>query len=100
MFVKEWVVTDDVKGKLSAYDLAMGERKFLHDISNKLLVVQGMSKTVLKKIEAHQELTEKEINRLMKVVKASDEMIDLLHERRMVLHKNTKDLGIGDSEEG
>jgi hypothetical protein len=83
---------DEEKTLLSAYELAMGERKFLHDISNKLLVVQGMSKTVLKKLEQDEPITEKEKSKLQKVVKAAEDMITLLQDRRHVLHQNTKHL--------
>ena len=86
-------MTVEKKDLVSAYDLAMGERKFLHDLSNKLLVVQGMSKTVLKKIESNEAMTEKELNRLMKVVKASDAMIELLQRRREVVHEECKIIG-------
>ena len=88
--MREFSLSDNKPELLSAYDLAMGERKFLHDISNKLLVVQGMSKSVMKKYDENQSISEKEIARLTKVIKASDEMIKLLLERRAILHENTK----------
>ncbi len=80
---------EDVK-EISLQELAIGERKFLHDLSNKLLVAQGMSKTVLKKLETSMTVTDNEINRLKKAVKASEDMIDLLHARRFTLHEVTK----------
>ncbi len=70
-------------------DLALTERKFLHDISNQLVVAQGMGNIALKKFkesEADAPVDQKAIERLEKSVKAIDKMIVLVKERRHVLH--------------
>ncbi len=90
-------MSEEDNKEVTILDLTVGERKFLHELSNKLLVVQGMSKTVHKKLEAKQPITEKEIDRLGKVVKASEAMVELLQERRFLLHSITKTLE-GESE--
>lgn len=80
-------MSDESTNVISVLELTNGERKFLHNLSNKLLVVQGMSKTVLKKLEGPDQVSDKEIDRLKKVVKASSDMIDLLQDRRSLLHE-------------
>lgn len=61
------------------------ERKFLHDISNQLVVAQGMGAMVLKKLSTVEGLDEKVVQRQEKVVNAVNQMIEMLKERRSVL---------------
>jgi len=73
----------------SLEDMALGERKFLHDISNHLVVAQGMGNIALKNLKQAEEnvsVDQKAIDRLEKSVKAIDKMIVLVKERRHVLH--------------
>lgn len=72
-------------GEVTAVELALGERKFLHEISNKLIVVQGMSATVLKRVKSGEPFTEKEMIKLEKVLKAAEAMVELLQDRRATL---------------
>lgn len=70
-------------------EMALSERKFLHDISNHLVVAQGMGNIALKNLKQSEENTsvdQKAIDRLEKSVKAIDKMIVLVKERRHVLH--------------
>lgn len=67
--------------------LALGERKFLHDLSNKLLIVQGMSTTLTRRLVVGDPLTQKELDKLQKVVNASEAMIEMLQSRRSLLHE-------------
>lgn len=76
---------------ISVHDLAMGERKFLHDISNKIVVIQGMTKTVQRKISSGDEVGNKEVERLEKALNAVESMVELLKERRALLHELTMD---------
>jgi len=71
-------------------EIIKGERVFLHDLSNSLLVAQGMGGFVvmaLKKIVAEDA---KEYQRMTKVTKAVDKMIDLVQDRRAVLKSKTE----------
>lgn len=70
-------------------ELAMGERKFLHDISNHILVAHGMANLVLKAAKNSNTLEAKELERLEKTVEAINKMTALLKERRALLHEIT-----------
>jgi cob(I)alamin adenosyltransferase len=72
--------------ELSLEDLALGERKFLHDMANHLVVAQGMSSFVMKAIKENRPLEEKDVERLQKTIDAIKKMTDQLKERRAVLH--------------
>lgn len=61
------------------------ERKFLHDISNQLVVAQGMGAMVLKKIAAIEGIEEKIVQRQEKSLNAVNQMIEMLKARRAVL---------------
>ena len=61
------------------------ERKFLHDISNHIVVAHGMATFVLRAIKGNPNVDKKEIDRLEKSVDAINKMTDLLRERRSVL---------------
>ena len=73
--------------EITVESLALGERKFLHDVSNQLVVAQGMGSIVLKNIKkSEDELDPKVIERLEKTVSAIDKMIKMVKERRSTLH--------------
>jgi len=63
-------------------DGADEERVFLHDVSNHLVVAQGMANYTLTKIQAEKPEDAKEVVRLQKAVKAIDEMVTLVKARR------------------
>lgn len=67
-------------------ELAMGERKFLHDIANSLVVAHGMSSFVLRAMKENKPIEEKDIDRLERAVEAINKMSALLKERRALLH--------------
>lgn len=63
------------------------ERKFLHDISNHLLVAQGMGDYIDGVIDNNFDEDSKEAKRSKKVVGAIKKMIELVKERREKLHE-------------
>jgi cob(I)alamin adenosyltransferase len=71
---------------LTIEELALGERKFLHDIANHLVVAQGMSSFVMKAVKENRPLEEKDVERLQKTIDAIKKMTEQLKERRAILH--------------
>ncbi len=71
-------------------ELAMSERKFLHDIANHIVVAHGMSTFVLRAMKEKRPLEEKDLDRLERAVEAINKMTALLKERRTVLHELTE----------
>lgn len=67
-------------------ELALGERKFLHDISNHIVVAHGMSSFVLKALKSNNPIEPKDIERLEKSIEAINKMTEILKERRSLLH--------------
>ena len=61
------------------------ERKFLHDISNHIVVAHGMATFVLRSIKSNPNVDAKEVERLEKSIEAINKMTDLLKDRRSVL---------------
>ncbi|MEC7274956.1 MAG: hypothetical protein VXV96_01445 [Bdellovibrionota bacterium] len=72
-------------------ELVAEERKFLHDISNNLLVAQGMGSFLEKALKKNEGVGEKEIQRIEKVNKAVKELGERLQARRERLHSLSKD---------
>ncbi len=72
-------------------ELVAEERKFLHDISNNLLVAQGMGSFLEKALKKNEGVGEKEIQRIEKVNKAVKELGEKLQVRRERLHSLSKD---------
>lgn len=68
------------------------ERKFLHDISNHLLVAEGMGTFVKKQLEKDENTPEKVKNRMSKSLDAMEKIIDLIKSRREVLIKLCEEL--------
>lgn len=64
----------------------MEERKFLHDLSNHIVVAHGMASFVLRAVKTNPNIEAKEIERLEKSLAAINKMTELLQERRAVLH--------------
>ncbi len=67
-------------------DQLMSERNFLHELSNQLVVAQGMGSFVSRALESGEPVTEKEIERMQKTIGALERMIHMVRERREVLH--------------
>jgi len=67
--------------------IIMEERKFLHDLSNHIVVAHGMATFALRGIKGKPEtnVDAKEIERLEKSIDAINKMTELLRERRSVL---------------
>lgn len=66
-------------------EIVAGERKFIHDISNHIVVAHGMATFVLRSLKANPAVEPKEIERLEKSLDAINKMTDLLKERRAEL---------------
>lgn len=67
------------------------ERMFLHDISNQLLVAQGMGGFVNKVIKKSFEAGSKEAERSEKAMQAIAKMAELVKSRRALLHTVSDD---------
>lgn len=67
-------------------DLVMNERKFLHDISNHIVVAHGMATFVHRTLKENPAVDAREIERLEKTIEALNKMTAQLKERRAVLH--------------
>ena len=67
-------------------ELALSERAFLHDISNHILVAQGMTSLVIKVIKENSAVDSKEVDRLERALDAINKMTAALKQRRAVLH--------------
>lgn len=67
------------------------ERKFLHDVSNHLLVAQGMGSFVNKVMNENFAEDTKEAQRSKKVMDALDKIIELVKARRECLHSVSND---------
>lgn len=67
--------------------IILEERKFLHDLSNHIVVAHGMATFALRGIKgkADANVDTKEIERLEKCIDAINKMTELLRERRTVL---------------
>ena len=74
------------ESEMTIEEMALGERKFLHDISNQLVVAQGMSSFLSKALKENDTVGEKEKERMEKVIKSVKSMIEMLKERRAILH--------------
>lgn len=62
-----------------------GERAFLHDISNDIVVAQGMCSFVLRKVKEDKPLDQKDLERLEKTIEAISKMTTKIKSRRAVL---------------
>ncbi|MDO9183507.1 MAG: hypothetical protein Q7U04_13920 [Bacteriovorax sp.] len=67
-------------------ELALGERKFLHDIANHIVVAHGMSSFVLRSLKEQKPIEAKDIDRLERAIEAINKMTASLKERRTLLH--------------
>ena len=70
-------------------ELASGERKFLHDIANHIVVAHGMSSFVHKALKENRPIEAKDIERMERAIEAINKMTALLKERRTLLHEVT-----------
>ena len=75
--------TNDVSSEANAN---VEERKFLHDVSNHIVVAHGMATFVLRTIKDNAAVDKREIERLEKALVAINKMTELIHERRAILH--------------
>lgn len=64
----------------------MSERRFLHDISNHIVVAQGMASLVQKSLKDNPNVGQAEMDRLGKALDALKKLTDELKARREVLH--------------
>lgn len=71
---------------LTVEELALGERKFLHDLANHIVVAHGMLTLLQRSAEEGKTLDEKDAERVEKAMAAVTRMSTLLKERRVTLH--------------
>lgn len=71
-------------------ELALSERKFLHDMANHIVVAHGMSSFVQRSLKENKPIEEKDIDRLDRAIEAINKMSALLKDRRSILHALTK----------
>lgn len=69
--------------------MVLEERKFLHDLSNHLVVSQGMVNIVLKCLKDVEGIDPKLIERQQKALDAMNAQILLLKARRNILHSRS-----------
>jgi hypothetical protein len=81
------VLGGDFMTSMTIEELALGERKFLHDIANHIVVAHGMSSFVLRTLKDNKPIEPKDIERLEKSIEAVNKMTALLKERRALLHE-------------
>ncbi len=67
------------------------ERKFLHDLSNMLLISQGMASIVRKKLDAIPDIDEALLDKMDKSLNASDRMVECIKAHRGLLHSINSD---------
>ncbi|MCR9206035.1 MAG: hypothetical protein NXH75_15740 [Halobacteriovoraceae bacterium] len=67
-------------------ELALTERKFLHDISNYLVVAQGMGSFLDKALKKNEHVGEKEKERMEKINNSVKKIVDAVKARRALLH--------------
>ena len=75
-----------VESKNSEEMFDEGERETLHDISNQLVIVQGMSGLVLKAIKRKQVMGNQELDRMEKVLVAAKNIAKMIQNRRNYLN--------------
>ncbi len=73
-------------------ELALGERKFLHELSNHIVVAQGMGAVALRTLQSSEDdkVDPKVIEKLEKSLNAMNKMISVVKERRKNLHSISK----------
>lgn len=72
---------------MSVEKMALDERKFLHDMSNQLVVAQGMTSFLIKALEKIEGVGTKEKERAEKIAKSVKNMVELVKDRRAFLHE-------------
>lgn len=70
----------------------MEERKFLHELSNQLVVAQGMGSFVSRALIVGDVITEKEVERMQKTIGALERMIHMVRDRRETLHSMAQEV--------
>jgi Ribonuclease G/E len=75
--------------KPTAEELAISERKFLHDLANHIVVAHGMSTFVHRALAENKPAEAKDMDRLERAIEAINKMTALLKERRALLHSIT-----------
>ena len=67
-------------------ELVLDERKFLHDLSNHIVVASGMLNFAYRVLKDNPTIEAKELERLQKSMDAISKMTELLKSRREMLH--------------
>lgn len=75
--------------QMTVEELALEERKFLHDLSNHIVVAQGMTNIVLKLMKEVEGLDESIVEKQEKALKALNNQVRMIKERRTLLHQRS-----------
>ncbi|OIQ18524.1 MAG: hypothetical protein BM556_09725 [Bacteriovorax sp. MedPE-SWde] len=74
---------------LSVEELALEERKFLHDLSNHIVVAQGMTNIALKLLGEVEGVDPSILEKQEKALKAMNNQVRMIKERRTLLHQRS-----------
>ncbi len=74
---------------LSVEELALEERKFLHDLSNHIVVAQGMTNIALKLLGEVEGVDPAILEKQEKALKAMNNQVRMIKERRTLLHQRS-----------
>ena len=74
-----------MNGEIESENVVKAERAFLHDLSNQLVIAQGMSGFVLSSIRKNETSDSPELRRLEKAVLAIEKMVTMVKKRRELL---------------
>jgi hypothetical protein len=75
--------------ELTIGDVTLEERNFLHDLSNQLVIAQGMTSIVLKTLKKDEGIDPKVLDRLEKAVGAVNKQVEMVKDRRTILHSRS-----------
>ena len=78
-----------MSNELTVEELALEERKFLHDLSNHIVVAQGMTNIVLKLLKDADGVDEAIVEKQEKALNALNNQVRMIKERRTLLHQRS-----------
>ncbi len=76
--------------------LIMNERKFIHDISNKILIVDGLATILHNHFKGQENFTEQLSGRFTKILDSMRIMATMVTERRQSLHALSKKYSVSE----
>jgi len=78
-----------MSSEITVEELALEERKFLHDLSNHIVVAQGMTNIVLKLLKDSDSVEDAIIEKQEKALNALNNQVRMIKERRTLLHQRS-----------